>query len=93
MISRIYDSMTVPKVQTTTAKRKTVETVVEGTGTVVVKEKAGYLAGAGLRIGQVFVEPGSQVAKGEALFSYDGESMVQKRDEILRDMEQLDLDI
>ena len=93
VISRIYDSITVPKVQTTTAKRKTVETVVEGTGTVTVKEKAGYLAEAGLRIGQVFVEPGSQVARGEALFAYDGDSMAKKRDDILKEIEQLDMDM
>ncbi|MCI9046867.1 MAG: hypothetical protein HFG71_06270 [Hungatella sp.] len=93
VISRVYDSVTIPKVQTTAAKRKAVETVVEGMGTVTVKEKTGYLAQAGLRIGQVFVEPGSEVEEGEPLFSYDGGSMADKRDEILREMEQLDLDM
>ena len=40
-ISRIYDSVTVPKVLTTTAKQKAVETLVEGTGTL--NEGAGTL--------------------------------------------------
>lgn len=93
VISRVYDSITVPKVMTAAARRKAVETVVEGMGTVTVKEKERYLAEAGLRIGQVFVEPGSEVEAGEALFSYDGESMAEKRDVILREIEQLDLEM
>ena len=34
--SRIYDSVTVPKVTTSPARRKAVETRVEGTGTVKI---------------------------------------------------------
>lgn len=93
VISRVYDSVTVPKVMTTTAKRKVVETLVEGVGTVKVKEKTRYPVEPGLRVGRVFVMPGSEVAKGDVLFSYDGESMAERRDQVLREMEQLDLDI
>ena len=39
IISRIYDTVTVPKVLTTTAKRKNVETLIEGKGTVKEKGK------------------------------------------------------
>ena len=93
VVSRVYDSVTVPKVQTASAKRKTVETVAEGTGTVMVKEKEGYPVKAGLRIGKVLVEPGSEVEAGETLFSYDGESMAEKRDGILSEIRQIDLDM
>ncbi len=92
-VSRVYDSVTVPKVQTTVTKRKSVETVAEGTGTVKVKEKSFYRAQAGLRIGQVMVLPGSQVEEGDILFSYDSQSMADKREDILRQLEQIDLDI
>ena len=93
MISRVYDSVTIPKVRTTVTKRKSVETVVEGMGTVKVKEKSGYMVEAGLRIGNVMVLPGSEVEEGDVLFSYDSKSMAEKREEILRSMEEIDLDI
>ena len=38
LASRIYDSLTVPKVLTAYAKRKSVETVISGTGTVKEQE-------------------------------------------------------
>lgn len=92
-ISRVYDSITIPKVQTTVAKRKSVESVTEGTGTVKVKEKSFYRTEAGLRIGQVMVLPGSQVEEGDILFSYDSQSIADKKEDILRQLEQIDLDI
>lgn len=90
-ISRIYDSITVPKVRTTTAKRKTVETVVEGTGTVKVKEKTYHTVVSGLRIGQVCVSLGNEVQEGEVLFWYDMEAMAGKKEELLQELEQLSL--
>jgi len=93
MISRVYDSITIPKVRTTVTKRKAVETMVEGMGTVKVKEKSGYMAEAGLRIGKVMVLPGSEVGEGDVLFSYDSGSMADKKEKVLRDLEQIDLDI
>lgn len=90
-ISRIYDSITVPKVRTTTAKRKTVETVVEGTGTVKVKEKTYHTVVGGLRIGQVCVSLGNEVQEGEVLFWYDMEAMAEKKEELLQELEQLSL--
>ena len=41
-ISRIYDSMAVPKVKTSETRRKAVETFIEGSGIVKVKEKQIY---------------------------------------------------
>ena len=61
VISRIYDSVTIPKVRTTVAKRKTVETVIEGTGTVKVKEKTYHTIIPGLRIGKIQASLGNEV--------------------------------
>lgn len=93
IISRIYDSVTVPKVLTTTAKRKTVETVIEGTGTVKVKEKVYYPVFPGLRAGQAAVVPGSEVQEGDLLFCYDAESMSEKKEELQQELEQISLNI
>lgn len=92
-ISRVYDSMTVPKVLTETARRKAVETVVEGSGTVKVKEKHLYPVAAGLRMGYVAVVQGSEVKEGELLFRYDLDSVRESREKLSVELEQLDLAI
>lgn len=92
-ISRVYDSVTVPKVITATAKRKTVETYIEGTGTVKVKEKEFCHIEPGLMIRQVMVIPGSQVKEGDILFWYDSESVLERKEELEKELEQIDLNI
>lgn len=92
-ISRIYDSMTVPKVLTETTKRKAVETVIEGNGTVKVKDKHLYPVAAGLRLGYVAVVQGSEVKEGELLFRYDLDSVRESREKLSAELEQLDLAI
>ncbi len=93
IISRIYDTVTVPKVLTTTAKRKTVETIIEGKGTVKVKEKVYYTISSGLRVGKVVVEPGSEVQEGDILFYYDRKDMVDKKEVLHKELEQIILNI
>ncbi len=93
VISRVYDSVTVPKVTTTSAKRKSVETRVEGTGTVKVKEKKFCSVWPGLRVRQTAVIPGSQVKEGDALFWYDMESIMERQEELLKETEKISLNI
>lgn len=93
VISRIYDSVTVPKVVTAAAKRKTVETKVEGTGTVKVKGKRFCSVVPGLRVRKIEVIPGSEVKAEEPLFWYDGESLEEKRREIQEELDRIALDI
>lgn len=88
--SRVYDSVTVPKVLTTVAKQKSVEVTAEGQGTVKAKERKIYTVYEGLRVGQVEVIQGSQVQEGDCLFWYDEISMAEKREELLRELEQMD---
>lgn len=92
-ISRIYDSVTVPKVKTSTAKRKTVETVVEGSGTVKVKEKRIYPVFSGIRLAQTVVMPGSEVKEGDLLFQYDLDSIREKKEGLLEELEQMEIRI
>ena len=92
-VSRIYDSFTVPKVLTSVTKRKGIETLVEGQGTVKVQEKAYYLPLPGLRIAQAALMPGSQVEEGQVLFKYDLASLKEQKEELERELKQLAFDI
>ncbi len=91
--SRIYDSVTVPKVTTSPARRKAVETRVEGTGTVKVKEKQFCRIRPGLRISRIEVIPGSEVKEGDPLFWYDMESVQERQEELQKETEQIMLAI
>ncbi len=93
ILSRVYDSVTIPKVRTAQAKRKSVETVIEGTGTVKVKDKTYRTVMGGLRIGRVDVTLGSQVQEGDVLFWYDMEALGEKREELTQEIEQLALSL
>lgn len=90
-VSRVYDSVTVPKVVTSSARRKAVESVIEGTGTVMVKERTFYTTFPGLRTGKVAVTFGSEVKEGDALFWYDADSMAEKQEDLRRELEQMEL--
>ena len=59
--SRIYDSITVPKVKTAWMKEKAVETVVTGTGTVRERDLFFCSIYPGLRVMSVSAAPGKQV--------------------------------
>ncbi len=93
IVSRVYDSITIPKVRTTTAKRKSVETIIEGTGTVKVRDKTYQTVMGGMRIGQVDVTLGSEVQEGDVLFRYDMEAMAEKKDELIQEIRQLALSL
>ncbi len=82
VISRIYDSFTVPKVQTAYAKQKSVETVVTGSGTVKEKETAVICTYPGLRVESVAVSDGSVVSQGDELFRYQMDSLLEKQKEL-----------
>ena len=93
VISRVYDSVTVPKVRTSVAKRKGVETRVEGTGTVTVKEKQFCSVYPQLRVKQTAVIPGSEVKEGDTLFWYDMESILEKKEELQAGLEKIRINI
>lgn len=77
--SRIYDSVTVPKVACQRMRQKAVETVAAGTGTVKQEELYFCQVDPGLRVASVAVSPGSQVEEGDVLFCFDLDSMEEKK--------------
>ncbi|MCI9281868.1 MAG: hypothetical protein HFG56_01115 [Lachnospiraceae bacterium] len=93
IVSRIYDSVTVPKVITGRAKEKTVETLVTGTGTVREQEVFFSPVIPGLRVWSVVAEPGKQVKKGEELFCYGKESMREQKEKLEQELEKLRLEL
>ncbi len=93
ILSRIYDSVTVPKAVTARAKEKSVETRITGTGTVREQETFFSPVIPGLRIQSVAAEPGRQVKKGEELFCYEEDSMAEQRERLWQEKAKLGLEL
>ena len=93
MVSRIYDSMTVPKVRTVWIKEKAVETKVTGTGTVREKELSFLSVYPGLRVVSVKAAPGKQVEEGDELFCYGQESIEEERQKLKEELFKLRLEL
>ena len=93
IVSRIYDSMTVPKVRTAWIKEKAVETKVTGTGTVREKELSFLSVYPGLRVVSVKAAPGKQVEEGDELFCYGQESIEEERQKLKEELFKLRLEL
>ncbi len=91
--SRIYDSVSVPKVLTAYPKRKSVETVVAGTGTVKEKETAFCEIYPGLKVESVAVTAGSEVKAGDELFRFQTASVLAKKGELETELEKIRLNL
>lgn len=93
VVSRIYDSVTVPKVVTAQVKQKPVETVIRGSGTIREKETAFVDIYPGVKVESVPVIPGSVVKAGDVIFIYQLESLLEKKEDGNRELEKLKLDL
>lgn len=93
IISRIYDSVTVPKVITASTKEKAVEKVVTGTGTVREKELYFCDIAGELKVESVTVSLGKKVAVGEELYRYSLEDLTEKLREKGMELEKLQLEL
>lgn len=91
--SRIYDSISVPKVLTAYPKRKSVETLISGTGTVRENHTAFCGVYPGIRVESVEVSPGSQVKPGDELFCFQAASLQEKRAELETELEKARLNL
>lgn len=89
VISRIYDSAAVPKVETAWMKEKAVETTVTGSGTVKAREVFFCKVYPGLYVGSVAAVLGKQVEEGEELFSYDADAMARQREKLEGELQKL----
>ncbi len=91
--SRIYDSVTVPRVLTSYATKKAVQTVVTGSGTVKEQETAFCSVYPGLRVESVAVTEGSRVKAGDELFRFQMASVSRKKEELERELQKLRLNL
>lgn len=91
--SRIYDSVTVPKVLTDTQKQAPVEQEIDGNGTIKEKQVVSVDVTAGLRVEAVPAIPGSVVKTGDTLFTYQLKSLMEKKEECGREIEKLKLNL
>ena len=93
LVSRIYDSMTVPKVLTAYSKRKSVETMISGTGTVKERETVLCDIFPGLKVESVSVAAGSEVKTGDELFHFQMESVLEQQAELEGELERAKLNL
>lgn len=91
--SRIYDSVTVPKVKTAWMKKKAVETRIVGRGTVRERELSFCGIYPGLRVVSVEAAPGKQVEEGDELFCYGQESMEEQKGRLKEELFKLRLEL
>ncbi len=93
LISRIWDSISVPKVLTVFPMRKSVETIVDGTGIVRQVQTAFCGVYPGIRIESVAVSPGSQVKTGDELFRYQMASLTEKKNDLETELQKARLNL
>ncbi len=93
LISRIYDSMTVPKVLTAYAKRKSVETIISGTGTVKERETVLCDIFPGLKVESVSVSAGSEVKTGDELFHFQMASVLEEKESLEEELQRAKLNL
>lgn len=93
VVSRIYDSVTVPKVETEHIRQKPVDTVILGTGTIRERETNFVEIDPGIRVESVPVIPGTAVKAGDMIFAYQLESLLEKKEDAARELEKLQLDL
>lgn len=93
LISRIYDSITVPKVLTAYAKRKSVETVISGTGTVKEQETVLCDIFPGLKVESVSVSAGSEVKTGDELFHFQMASVLGEKEKLEAELKKAQLNL
>ena len=93
VVSRIYDSVTVPKVVTDHIRQKPVDTVILGTGTIREKETKFVEIDPDIRVESIPVIPGMAVKAGDMIFAYQLESLLEKKEDITRELEKLQLDL
>lgn len=89
--SRIYDTLTVPKVHVTYLRSKEVRMVTEGSGQVKAMETVFCQVEPQIRIQSVTAVRGSQVEEGDELFCYDAESLQKEREARRQALERAEL--
>lgn len=92
-VSRIYDSVTVPKVETSYIRQKPVDTLIYGSGTIREKDTDFLDIYPGVKVESVPVIPGTGVKAGDVIFAYELESLLEKKEDCTRELEKLKLEL
>lgn len=91
VLSRVVDSYRVPKVHTGYAAPGSVVNTVSGNGIVEAEDTKQIPVVEGLRVSRLEAGPGAKVEAGAPLFYYEGESLLEKRKTLLKEIRQLEL--
>lgn len=78
VLSRAADAMTLPKVKTGKSKYQELNIKMEGSGTIVNHSKRYIKINQGQRIQNLFVKKGDTIKKGDLLFQFDTDELIQK---------------
>ncbi len=92
LVSRIYDSITIPKVLTGYSKQKSIETLISGTGKVKEKEVVYFDVFPGLKV-ESAAAAGTEVQEGDELFRFRVDSILEKKEELTEQLEKLKLNL
>lgn len=93
VLSRVLDSVTIPKVETSYCKKGAVTYEITGEGTFSL-DGLTYLAPyAGLKVQSVDSVAGKRVKAGDVLFTYQMDTIAKKQKELARALEKIDLDL
>jgi hypothetical protein len=92
-LSRILDSMTVPKVITAYSKTGNVKYVIDGEGTFLSETGSYITTEPDLKINQVDKKPGQRVELGESVFSYQMEGIIKKHEDLRTEIEKVELEL
>lgn len=87
LVSRAYDTFTVPKVRTAYAKSKNIEMRVQGYGRIQAEKTVFCQVRQGYRVGEVPVSQGKVVEEGDVLFRYQLASLLEQQKRLETEME------
>ncbi|RDU22276.1 HlyD family secretion protein [Anaerosacchariphilus polymeriproducens] len=93
ILSRIADSLTIPKVQVDKVMQKSLDFNIKGSGTIGGEANNFAKVLTGIRVVNVYVKQGDVVKKGDSLFQYDSNGLKDQLDTIKHEIEQMKADI
>lgn len=93
ILSRIYDTNTVPKVTTASVQRKNFTNKITGTGTIKAGSTDLVAIDAGYQVDSVLAAPGDFVKAGDTLFLYQMTSLLEIRESLQLELDKLILNL
>lgn len=92
VISRVTDSMTIPKVEVQKAEKGRIEYSLNGNGSIKATEKNTYLIPQGFLV-EFCQEDGISVEEGEVLIQFQREHLDQRKEELETELRQAELQL